>query len=70
MQGMTASIAVDLIYLDPPFNAKQNYNPIYRTMTGKPVPEQVDAFCDTWDMDVEKEAIANAMPVLMRKHGD
>lgn len=60
---------VDLIYLDPPFNSKKNYNLMYRTMTGKPVPEQVDAFCDTWDLDPEKEAIANSMPILMREHG-
>ena len=31
---------VDLIYLDPPFKSNQNYNLIYRTLTGKPVPEQ------------------------------
>lgn len=60
---------VDLIYMDPPFNSKKNYNLMYRTMTGKPVPEQVDAFCDTWEMDAEKEQIANSMPVLMREKG-
>ena len=60
---------VDLIYLDPPFNSKQNYNLLYKTMTGKPVPEQVEAFCDTWEMDAQKEAIARSMPVLMREHG-
>lgn len=38
---------VDLIYLDPPFNSKQNYNLIYKNMTGKPVSDQADAFCDT-----------------------
>ena len=68
MQGMGMH-AVDLIYLDPPFNSKQNYNLLYKTMTGKPVPEQVEAFCDTWEMDVQKEAIARSMPVLMREHG-
>jgi 16S rRNA G966 N2-methylase RsmD len=41
--------AVDLIYLDPPFNSKKDYNLLYRNMTGKPVPEQVEAFCDTWE---------------------
>ena len=46
---------VDLIYLDPPFNSKQNYNLIYKNMTGLPVPEQAEAFCDTWEMDAEKE---------------
>lgn len=68
MQGM-GKHSVDLIYLDPPFNSKQNYNLLYKTMTGKPVPEQVEAFCDTWEMDAQKEAIARTMPVLMRSHG-
>jgi DNA modification methylase len=61
--------SVDLIYLDPPFNSKQNYNLIYKNMTGKPVPDQADAFCDTWEMDPQKEEIARAMPLLMREHG-
>ena len=60
---------VDLIYLDPPFNSKKNYNLMYKNMTGLPVREQADAFCDTWEMDAEKEAIARTMPVLMREHG-
>jgi DNA modification methylase len=60
---------VDLIYLDPPFNSKQNYNLIYKNMTGKPVPDQADAFCDTWEMDAQKEEIARSMPLLMREHG-
>lgn len=68
MQNM-AKYSVDLIYLDPPFNSQQNYNLLYRTMTGKPVPEQAEAFCDTWEMDAQKEAIARSMPVLMREHG-
>ena len=69
MQQHLGKHSVDLIYLDPPFNSKQNYNLLYRTMTGKPVPEQVEAFCDTWEMDAQKEAIARSMPVLMREHG-
>lgn len=60
---------VDLIYLDPPFNSKKNYNLMYKTMTGLHVPEQVDAFCDTWEMDAEKEELAKHMPVLMREYG-
>ncbi len=68
MQNM-GKYSVDLIYLDPPFNSKQNYNLLYKTMTGKPVPEQVEAFCDTWEMDSQKEAIAKTMPVLMRQQG-
>ncbi|MBV9571788.1 MAG: site-specific DNA-methyltransferase [Alphaproteobacteria bacterium] len=60
---------VDLIYLDPPFNSKQNYNLIYKNMTGLPVPDQAEAFCDTWEMDPEKEEIAKTMPILMREYG-
>jgi len=60
---------VDLIYLDPPFNSKQNYNLIYKNMTGLPVPDQAEAFCDTWDMDPEKEELAKKMPFLMREYG-
>ena len=54
MQGMKKH-SVDLIYLDPPFNSNKNYNLMYKTMTGMPVSEQVEAFCDTWEMDAEKE---------------
>lgn len=61
--------SVDLIYLDPPFNSKQNYNLIYKNMTGLPVPDQAEAFCDTWEMDAEKEELAKTMPILMREYG-
>lgn len=64
-----AKHSVDLIYLDPPFKSQQNYNLIYKTMTGKPVPEQAEAFCDTWEMDAEKEQIARSMPEMMRVYG-
>lgn len=63
------SRGVDLIYLDPPFKSQQNYNLLYKTLTGKPVHEQAEAFCDTWEMDAEKERIARSMPVLMREYG-
>lgn len=64
-----AKHSVDLIYLDPPFNSKQNYNLIYKNMTGKPVPDQATAFCDTWDLDAEKQELADKMPILMRDYG-
>ena len=68
MQHMK-KFSVDLIYLDPPFNSKQNYNLIYKNLTGKPVPDQAEAFCDTWDMDPQKEEIARAMPMLNKPIG-
>ena len=67
--GRNARDCVDLIYLDPPFNSNKNYNLMYRDMTGRPVSEQIEAFCDTWEMDAEKEELAKKMPILMREHG-
>jgi DNA modification methylase len=64
-----AKDSVDMIYLDPPFNSKRDYNLLYKTLTGKPVPEQVDAFCDTWEMDADKERRMREMPVLLRENG-
>lgn len=61
--------SVDLIYLDPPFNSNRTYNSIYKDETGRPLPEQVDAFCDTWELDDESEREIRNMPVLMREKG-
>ena len=61
--------SVDLIYLDPPFNSNRQYNSIYKDETGRPLPEQVDAFCDMWTLDPETERAIRYMPVLMREHG-
>ena len=69
MRDRIPSQSVDLIYLDPPFKSDQNYNLIYKTLTGKPVPEQAEAFCDTWDMDAEKAELAKRIPQMMRDTG-
>ena len=61
--------SVDLIYLDPPFNSNRQYNSIYRDETGRPLPEQVDAFCDMWILDDRSEEAIRHMPVLMRESG-
>ena len=60
---------VDLIYLDPPFNSNRQYSAIYRDETGRPLPDQVEAFCDMWELDSEREQAIRAMPVLMREAG-
>jgi site-specific DNA-methyltransferase (adenine-specific) len=41
-------IALDLIYLDPPFNSKATYNLLFRTPEGIPPEAQTTAFKDTW----------------------
>jgi len=46
---------VDLIYLDPPFNSNRSYNAIYKGSTGQALPEQIEAFCDIWTLDPERE---------------
>ena len=61
--------SVDLIYLDPPFKSQRDYNAIYKTETGKPLPDQIEAFCDTWTLDDETERVIRKMPILMRNAG-
>lgn len=61
--------SVDLIYLDPPFNSQRNYNLIYKRLTGKPVPEQEEAFCDAWDLDSEKTRMVRNMAAEFRAYG-
>lgn len=69
MQRQMPKHCVDLIYLDPPFKSDANYNLLYKNMTGKPVPDQAEAFFDTWELDAYKLEVARTMPVLMREHG-
>ncbi|MDR0540041.1 MAG: hypothetical protein LBG74_06015, partial [Spirochaetaceae bacterium] len=61
--------SVDLIYLDPPFNSNRSYNLLYKNTTGLPIPEQIEAFCDTWEMDFEKTELAYTIPNTMREYG-
>ncbi len=61
--------SVDLIYLDPPFNSDRDYNAIYEDETGRPLPDQIEAFCDTWELDAERLRTVKQMPVLMREAG-
>ena len=61
--------SVDLIYLDPPFNSNRQYNSIYKDETGRPLPDQIEAFCDMWELDAERERAIRTMPVLMRDSG-
>ncbi len=40
--------SVDLIYLDPPFNSKADYNILFKEQSGEPSQGQIKAFSDTW----------------------
>ena len=61
--------SVDLIYLDPPFNSNRDYNALYKDETGRPLPDQIEAFCDLWTLDEERERAIRHMPILMRDAG-
>ncbi len=47
--------SVDLIYLDPPFNSKADYNVLFKEPTGEPSRAQITAFEDTWHWTDETE---------------
>ena len=43
LRGLNSE-CVDLIYLDPPFNSNRQYNSIYKDETGRPLPDEIEAF--------------------------
>jgi len=47
--------SVDLIYLDPPFNSKADYNILFKEKTGKSSVAQIQAFSDFWHWDQNAE---------------
>ncbi len=46
--GRIEDETVDLIYLDPPFNSKQNYSVTFPHYNGTPSEWPITAFTDTW----------------------
>ncbi len=47
--------SIDLIYLDPPFNSKKDYNILFKEPTGKQSEAQITAFEDSWHWTEEAE---------------
>ncbi|HXM22535.1 MAG TPA: hypothetical protein VN948_14865 [Terriglobales bacterium] len=45
--------SVDLIYLDPPFNSRQDYNVLFAEKDGTRSSSQIMAFEDTWEWNVD-----------------
>jgi site-specific DNA-methyltransferase (adenine-specific) len=45
--------SVDLVYLDPPFNSRQNYNVLFAEKDGSQSSSQIHAFEDTWEWNNE-----------------
>lgn len=46
---------VDLVYLDPPFNSKADYNILFKESTGEESVAQIQAFSDFWHWDKTAE---------------
>lgn len=49
------SDCIDLIYLDPPFNSKADYNILFKERSGKESVAQTHAFSDFWSWDINAE---------------
>jgi DNA modification methylase len=58
--------AVDLIYLDPPFNSKATYNVLFGEQNGSKAAAQIKAFEDTWTWD---QAAAQAYQQVVEAGG-
>ena len=48
MREYVADESVDLVYLDPPFNSKAQYNLLFKTPAAEAAAAQAEAFRDTW----------------------
>jgi len=63
--------SVDLVYLDPPFNSRADYNVLFREPTGERSAAQIKAFSDTWHWDTAAERtyqdIINNAPLKVSK---
>src|ERR1035437_1804446 len=47
--------SIDLIYLDPPFNSKRDYNLLFKSPKGHDSDAQITAFDDSWHWGAEAE---------------
>jgi site-specific DNA-methyltransferase (adenine-specific) len=48
MQNSIEDESIDLIYIDPPFNSKRNYNVLFESIDMTDAKAQKEAFADTW----------------------
>lgn len=55
LRGSFSDETVDLVYLDPPFNSRQDYNVLFKSTAGEKSKAQIEAFEDTWHWSDEAE---------------
>ena len=61
LRGCIDDESVGLIYLDPPFNSRQDYNVLFRGTSGEESRAQIQAFDDTWHWGDEAELAFDAV---------
>ena len=52
--------SVNLVYLDPPFNSRQDYNVLFAEKDGSQSSSQIHAFEDTWEWNIEADQLGNS----------
>ena len=55
MRESIADASVDLVYLDPPFNSKRDYNLLFKSPEGSESHAQITAFEDSWHWGEQAE---------------
>ena len=55
LQRYVKDESVDLVYLDPPFNSRQDYNVLFAEKDGSQSSSQIHAFEDTWEWNLEAQ---------------
>jgi DNA modification methylase len=55
LQRYVKDETVDLVYLDPPFNSRQDYNVLFAEKDGSQSSSQIHAFEDTWEWNIESK---------------
>ena len=68
LRGCLADESVDLIYLDPPFNSRQDYNVLFHGTSNEESQAQIQAFDDTWHWGDEAELAFDG--VMSSHHAD
>ena len=61
LQEQIGPETVDLVYLDPPFNSKQDYNVIFRERQGRRSTSQQLVFKDTWTWSPHTEELCRML---------
>ena len=55
LQRYVKDESVDLVYLDPPFNSRQDYNVLFAEKDGSQSSSQIHAFEDTWEWNTDAQ---------------